>query len=536
MAVLLAALLVGGLVAPSPGGAARGAQRRAGPALTASPAHPLQDTVSTVRVKLPTRWKRPTELQRKVGRQWKKAATSTSTAKGVVTYSVRVRRTTTYRVVAKAVRHGGRRWPAITSRKKRVSPTLRALLVSHGPDGRPGTDNDGAGSASVSADGRYVTFSSSSPDLYPSLEALVPGTDQVYRYDRSTDSLALVSHARGMTDNAGNGESIDPDISADGRFVVYASYASDLVTTDTNAQGDVFRWDATTGATVKLTKAANGSAADGTAFQPSVSADGEVVSYSSHATNVVAGDDNALSDVFVWRALDGESTLVSETLGGDVGNAGSFSPELSTDGTKIAFVSEASDLVFNDSNGFRDVFRYDLDTGFTALVSVGAGAPAGSISGPAVISSDGRYVAFGSYADNLVVNGSPDNQRTHVFVRDLASGETVWVSRSRTGGAVNGFTFASDVSDDGETVLFTTVGTNVVQGDDEEDAAAAFIWKRSTGRSQLLIRDRRWEFPDGTVYEPDLSEDGRWVAFYSDATDLVPQDRGRAIDAYLWRL
>lgn len=532
----LAALVLPFLLATDPTSATSPRPARpapAAPALTATPAHPLQDTRTTLRVRLPTRFARPTVLQRRSEGRWVAVARRQTAVDGRVTYRVRVPRTTTYRVTAKAVTRQGRRLDAISSRPRTVTPTPRTSLVSHRPNGRPA--DAGAYGSSVSGDGRYVVFTSVATNLHPPLVGQVAGRGQVYLYDRIAGGLTLVSHDDDALDGAGNADSTNATISEDGRYVAFASYASNLTLMDANGKADIFRFDRTTGTIIRISRPLSGPGTNDDAYDPVISADGDEIAYTSRATNVVEDDDNATNDVFVWTADDGERHLVSETLGGDVGNAESNGPEISANGRYVVFMSEASDLVFNDGNLARDVFRYDVENGTTALVSRGFGEDADSVSGPSAVSADGRLVAFSSYADNLVEGGTPDNERTHVFLRDLTAGTTTWVSRSRTGGPINGFTFACSISADGREVAFTSVGDNVVAGDTEPDVADAYLWRRGSTRSRLLIRDRGWGLPDGSVYEPTLSADGRFVAFSSAATDLVAQDSSATPDIYLWR-
>jgi Tol biopolymer transport system component len=240
----------------------------------------------------------------------------------------------------------------------------------------------------------------------------------------------LVSVNRFET-NSGNSISSEVSLSADGRFVAFHSYASDLVTNDANGQLDVFVRDLRTGATALVsvnrfgTASGNGSAG-GPGGGPAISADGRLVAFTSHASDLVANDTNGQPDAFVRDLEKGTTTLVSlNRFGTNGGNGASGDPRLSADGRFVAFRSSASDLVDeNDTNrlGGNDVFVRDLQTGTTTLVSVNrAGTDSGNDpsgnSGGFAMSTDGRFVAFTSNATDLVATDT--NGREDVFVRPV---------------------------------------------------------------------------------------------------------------------
>ncbi len=193
-------------------------------------------------------------------------------------------------------------------------------------------------------------------------------------------------------------------ISADGRHAAFGSYASNLVAGDTNGFRDVFVHDRQTGETTRVSVASDGTQANSDASDPVISADGQIVAFWSQATNLVAGDTNGYADVFVHDRSTGETTRVSVASGGGEANSSSGSMSLSGSGRYIAFSTSASNLVSGDSNNTTDVFVHDRATGQTTRVSVASsGAQAsGGVSDLAAITSDGRFVAFRSGASNLV--------------------------------------------------------------------------------------------------------------------------------------
>src|SRR5207247_1728811 len=257
----------------------------------------------------------------------------------------------------------------------------------------------------------------------------------------------LVS-ANGAGTGSGNGFSFAPAMSADGRFVAFESLAADLVADDANGDFDVFVRDLKTGTTtmVSANRAGTGSG-NGGSFAPAISADGRFVAFDSLAGDLVANDTNFNSDVFVRDLHTGTTTLVSvNSAGTDSGNNGSGLAAVSANARFVAFVSSASDLAGNDTNFNSDVFVRDLKTGTTTLVSVNsAGTDSGNgFSIDAAISDDGRFVAFGSYAGDLVANDT--NGGGDVFVRDLKTGTTTLVSVNRAGTDTgNTVSFARDI-------------------------------------------------------------------------------------------
>ena len=282
--------------------------------------------------------------------------------------------------------------------------TLEALAVNPSDVGTSVT------AATLSGDGRYIAFTTPL--------ALAPGDTNgaydVYVYDRGTRTVSRVSEATGG--GQGNGNSFDPQISPDGRYVVFVSLATNLVSDDTNGVHDVFRHDRLTGETVRVSVATGGGQASGSSLEPRISDDGNLIAFSSTAFDLVAGDANGATDIFVRDLAAGTTSRVSVSAIGADADLSSSQPAISGDGRFVAFTSAAINLVAGDTNGVSDIFVRDLAAGTTSRVSVSStGGQADRASTAPSLSHDGQFVSFLSSATTLVT-GAPG--ATQVYVRD----------------------------------------------------------------------------------------------------------------------
>jgi len=330
---------------------------------------------------------------------------------------------------------------------------------------------------SISADGRYVAFQSNASNLVPGGDT--NGVSDVFVRDRPSGTTELVSTDLGGA--PGNNDSVAPSISADGRYVAFQSYAWNLVAGDANGYSDVFVRDRQTGATELVSVGSSGVQGNAASFAPSISADGRFVAFESGAANLVPGDTNGATDIFVRDRLGGTIERVSVDAGGAQGNSYSEYPSISADGRFVAFVSAASNLVAGDTNQSQDVFVHDRLSGTTERASVdSSGAQGDSNSYVASVapslSADGRYVAFESLATNLVAGDT--NGVRDVFVRDMQAGTTERVSVDSNGAQANAYSSVPSISADGAFLAFVSIASNLVAGDTNA-AADIFVRKRN---------------------------------------------------------
>lgn len=394
-------------------------------------------------------------------------------------------------------------------------PIRRASLSGSGAEGSGSSDEP-----SISGDGRYVAFQSSSLLVFGDSSI----TD-IFVIDRTNGSLEKVS--LGVGGSLADGSSLHPAISSDGRFVAFQSSASNLVSGDTNGLSDVFVFDRQTRTTTLVSVDVSGAAANGNSGPGlDISGDGRYVVFQSSASNLIVGDTNARSDVFVRDLLNGTTVRASVGASGTEGNSDSSSPTISGDGLVVAFESKATNLVPGDTNSVSDIFVRRLDTAVTQRVSLASGgAQADDNSYDASISGDGHVVAFYSYARNLVAgdfNDFPD-----IFVVDLAGGALEAASRSSSGQIVGSLSGAS-LSFDGNLLTFTSSSNSATLS----RVADVFVRDRAAATTQLVSRSAAGTASGGSSYAPVVSGDGKTVAFSSDAKDLIAGDTNYARDIF----
>ncbi|CAN5758125.1 PD40 domain-containing protein [soil metagenome] len=382
----------------------------------------------------------------------------------------------------------------------------------------------------VSADGRYVAFVSEATNLLAGDPSSDPnGVADVFLVDTETGTIRPVSSAGAPAD----GSSTDVDISADGRYVVFETTATNIVTADANGPAsDIVLFDALSGErTLVSRRGASGVQGDDESRAPTISADGTKIAFWSHATNLVANDTNAKPDIFVRDVVASVTKRVSTDSNGRQANGASNDGAMAPTGTHVALSSIATNLVDRDTNGKQDVFLKHLGSGRITRVSVTNGErQALGSSSLQDISADGRTVAFSSFAANLVKND--DNGKGDVFVRQRIDGTTVRVSRR---GAIeaNGDSFGAAISDEGAFVVFQSRATNLDVGADENGELDLFEYRVENKGLVRVSLDVTGGATDGTAYDATISGDGSVLAFASSATDLVMGDDDGVDDVFV---
>ncbi len=462
-------------------------------------------------------------------------------------------------------------------------------------------------SGTSSADGRFVAYSSSATNL---VGGDVGGFTDIFVNDTLNGSTTRVSVD--SAGNAGNADSSSAVISADGRYVVFRSDASNLVANDTNSQPDIFVHDRDTGTTTRVSVDSSGTEGDAASDAPDISADGRYVTFHSLATNLVLGDTNGAQDVFVHDRDTGVTTRVSVDTAGNEGDAASEDPAISDDGRFVTFASSASNLLspvtatvnFDNGSGTYLAGGITVTAGASGgplfynpvenAIGVGTDVFNGALAGSEVLSvnfsntvnvtdvsfrqwenpvlvtfdrvifdySPGGSLTFTDSGQGVVlldtfstggldidsfdvhpdtgvtavylhsvgfVAAGDNNAAADIFVHDRDTGTTTRVSVDSAGNEANGVSDGPAISGDGRYVSFSSLADNLVAGD-TNGAEDVFVYDRDTGTTTRDSVDTGGGEANGSSFAPSLSADGRYLAFASDASDLVASDSNGVTD------
>ena len=398
----------------------------------------------------------------------------------------------------------------------------RVSLTDEGVEG-----NINSNVAAISPDGNYVSFFSQATNFD---EDYIVTVADVFIYNRTADTIEHVLAYRDRVE--ANDVSVYPSVSSLGLYVAFASPATNLVPDDSNLTYDIFVQNTTTGAIERVSVSSLGAEADGSSYYPAISSDGRYVAFYSSATNLVAGDANGTDDIFVYdRTLDTIERVSVSSLGVE-GEYGSALPSISSDGRYVAFYSEASSLVPEDTGPTADIFVYDRTLDTIERVSVSSlGVEANDYSQSPTISADGRYIAFESGATNLVDGDT--NARSDIFVYDRTLDTIERVSVSTLGVEGNGNSSTASISANGRYVVFESIATNLVDSDTNVKRDI-FIHDRTLNTTNRVSVSTLGVEGDNHSYSPVVSVDGRYITYYSTATNLVLSDANAEIDVFLY--
>lgn len=432
-----------------------------------------------------------------------------------------------------------------------LEPAGETSLVYAGDPSDPGSIFGPHASPTVTADARYVAFTSLDADIHPetpdepchtagglpprsldeaSSDYLVPCA-QAYVLDRRTGRIGFVSMS--SSGEPGNLPTYEAWIAGGGRYVAFASEATNLVAGDDNHAQDAFVRDLATGRTERVSvpsvigDTTEFGSHETTTHDVTISDDGRYVAFISHASNLVRGDANQLPDVFVHDRATRATRRISVSSSGAemVGGTGADEASISPDGRYVYFTSDSDGLTAAAAGGTRQGYLHDRIVGTTELVTVGASGEPGNagtvdpVTQPRV-SAGGRYVVFSSDAANLVVGD--ENGATDVFVRDRVAGTTSLVSQSSSGEQGSGGSDSATISRDGRYVAFTSSAENLAGGSrggnpSRADPTAAqadlFVRDLATGTTARMGVTPQGDTTEGAVRAPMLSGDGRSLLF-----------------------
>ncbi|MCC7509415.1 MAG: IPT/TIG domain-containing protein [Planctomycetes bacterium] len=444
----------------------------------------------------------------------------------------------------------------------RVSSTYK--LISHVPGSTTQTGNGGSGTATISADGLWVAFTSAATDLVSGVTD-TNGQSDVFLYDVANDTVRLVSRSGSNPNATANGRTIGAQISADGRYVASYTLATDFAPgiTDTNGTNDIVLYDRNTdtnrivthtAASTTTTFTAAGSQPD--AFRISFALSADYLIYICGGTDLVASqvDTNTFGDLFCYDIAANTNTLITHTFSSNVtaATAACYSGAISADGNYVLYHHNASNLVNGtDTNSNFDLFLWDRNTNTNTLVSHVAGQPTTAsssitVSGPpplpavynGVISADGRYCAYFHGATDLVSGQSGSG--SNLFLYDRVTGTNTLVTRQpgSTTIAIGGMegmggNLDAAMSADGRYLAFACAAANLVTGvTDSNGVNDIFLFDRTSGSNVLLSRTlgSATTTANGTPSRLTISRNGALVVFQSTATDMAVTDTNAASD------
>lgn len=398
-------------------------------------------------------------------------------------------------------------------------------LLSRLQNGELGNDASVANSASPGA--RFVALQSQADNL---VEDDTNQVTDVFILDRASGDFTRESlDDEGFQIRQPSGV---PSISDDGRFLVFQSIGV-LASGDGNGAFDIYHRDRSQGRLRRVSLSVDGGDADGDSTDASLSSDGSVVAFASHATNLVEGDTNGASDIFVITRRDRRIQRISRGRDGSQANGASYQPHISSDGRFVTFASGASNLVDGDTNNVDDVFVHEIATGVTVRASLGPdGEEANDRSLTPRICSDGSRVTFSSRATNLASSDLPPGQ---VYVRDLIRERTRVVSVSNEGVPGNKSIFSPRISPEGRYVAFTANSDNLVEGIDPGVILQVYVHDILERRTVLASESIDGGPADAVSFTASFTRSSQFMTFASNARNLVGEQTNGATQVYLWR-
>lgn len=381
-------------------------------------------------------------------------------------------------------------------------------------------------SMSFSDDGRYIAFESHSTNL---VSSDTNGLKDIFVYDKQTGSTQRVSISTSSVE--ANGPSHSPMISGDGNFVVFVSSATNLVSGDTNNCSDIFVRDLVNNTTIRVSVGVSSAQSDGGSDLPSISDDGRYVGFRSIATNLIGtSDTNDKIDFFVHDTQSSTTTRYSTNSSGTEGNGDVVDGVISGDATIVTFTSLATNMASSDINDCADVFAKTISTGITEVVSKNSSSDYGNRASESVdISSNGRYVVFRSRAANLVAGDT--NGYADIFLRDRTSGTIERVSVQSDGSQAFFDNRWPKVSDDGRFILFESESQNYVFEDDNIKRDV-FIRDRDSSLTTLVSTGAAGAIANGKSSNSAISGDGDFLGFTSFGSNLITSDTNDQLDVF----
>ena len=356
-----------------------------------------------------------------------------------------------------------------------------------------------------------------------------PQNQSLFSNGISTGFTSLIS--RSSEGTLANNSSYWPTISEDGRFIAFMSGANNLVEGDTqicyvnylNTCTDIFIYDRINHQTIIASKSSASINGNGNSNYPSISGDGRFIAFVSESDNLVNNDTNGFADIFVHDVMTNQTTRVSVASDGTQANGASDDPSISSDGRYIAFLSYSSNLVNNNTNGTYNVFLHDMQTHETTLISIRDDG-AGMSGDMPTISSTGNFVVYRSQY--------PFGYLQSIYLHNTQTGETIRVSKSYTGGVPNGDSAWPSISANGDYVAYVSSASDIVDWD-TNGYKDVFVYDKSRDETYLITIGYDGSTSNGDSYSAAISSDGTSIALYSVANNLVPNEKNNREDIFV---
>lgn len=387
----------------------------------------------------------------------------------------------------------------------------------------------------LNENGRYVLFWTDDSKLIPND---FNSTGDIYLRDRQINETVRVSIGNGNVE-ANNLTFAENDISDNGTLIVYASNATNLIGGDTNGFTDIFVFDRGLGAVARASITFNEIQTNGPSYKPVISGDGRFVAFRSQASNIVANRSSTQPDIFLFDRAGQPGARMAQINVHSNGTPANQEDNngriaINSNGNFIAFDSIATNLVGNDTNGRRDIFLRDRTTNKTTRISLGLnGAQANGHSSHPAISATGRYIAFRSEANNLVEGDT--NNFADIFVYDREEDTITRVNVSREGEQANSNAEMPGITSNGRFVSFQSTAKNMVAGD-VNNTADIFVHDRNTGVTTVVSIAGNGAQANGfNAPIHSISGDGGFIAFESVANNLVQNDTNNSNDIFVAR-
>jgi Tol biopolymer transport system component len=389
--------------------------------------------------------------------------------------------------------------------------------------------NGASGEPATSETGQFVAFRSSATNL--DSDRCDNGVNHIFVSDRNTGTIRCIS--LNSNGREGDQDSVAPSISADGQFIAFTSTAANLADDKCdNGFSHIYVRDRTTGTTRCVSVNSNGHEGNQHSHAPSISADGTLIAFDSSATNLADNKcDNGFNHVFVHDLTAGTTECVSVRSDGDEGNGDSFDPSISGDGRVVVFQSRATNLAARCDNGNSHIYMRNLVTGDTTCISVNNdGDQSNGNSALARISGDGRFVAFQSDPTNFTARCS--NGLTHIFVRDTVEDRTTCASIDDRGNQGNNDSVQPSISSDGRFVAFSSAASNLTGNRCTAGNLQVFVRDRADEKTKCASVGPKNVEGNSESINPSISANGALVTFESDSNNLVKKDTNGLRDVF----